>query len=119
MLKENAILRQTIDYLTLLEKQGKLWFSRINNTGVARELNGNRFYTKPNGQKNGIADILVFHKGRTLWLEVKSPTGKQSKEQIHFAESAVVYGGCNYFVVRDVDDARKIFESNRVKGRGC
>ena len=83
--------------------------------GVARERNGERFYTKPRGQKNGIADILVFYKGNVLWLEVKSPSGRQSKEQIDFAETAVINGGCNYCVVRCLEDVQKIFCGNKTK----
>lgn len=45
------------------------------------------FRKLPRGCKKGIPDIFIISKGRTIAMEVKTPTGKQSKEQKLVEES--------------------------------
>lgn len=53
----------------------------------------------------GCADILASHKGRFLWLELKSPKGRQSEAQASFQER-VEREGHTYLLVRSVDEVR-------------
>lgn len=66
----------------------------------------------------GESDLTVFCKGgRTVFLEVKTPTGRQSKAQKHF-EKHIKSLGYEYYVVRSVEDALKIVEGRRKSEKG-
>ncbi len=58
--------------------------------------------------------MLVQHKGKSLWLELKSTGKKQSKDQILWAWEVVNQGGAEYKVIDDFDKAVEIIE--RFKG---
>lgn len=59
-------------------------------------------------QIRGVPDLVVFApKGRTLWLEVKTPKGTQSDHQKAF-ERRILDLGHEYHLVRSVDEALKI-----------
>lgn len=53
----------------------------------------------------GLADIIVMYDGRAAFVEVKTPTGRQSATQVKFAETAARFGMV-YVIVRSLDDAR-------------
>lgn len=55
----------------------------------------------------GMADILCLVDGKAIWLEVKAPNGKQSENQKWF-EANVVAAGCQYHVVRSIDDIKEV-----------
>lgn len=58
----------------------------------------------------GESDLTLFCKGgRTYFIEVKTPTGRQSKRQKHFA-GIVEKLGFRYIIMRSVDDAKKFLE---------
>lgn len=66
----------------------------------------------------GESDLTVFCKGgQTIFLEVKTPTGRQSKAQKHF-EEYVNSLGYEYYVVRSVEDALNIVEGRRTSEKG-
>jgi hypothetical protein len=54
------------------------------------------------GCVKGIADLVAMKAGRTVWLEVKTATGKQSDYQVDFERAVLAHGG-EYRVVRSVD----------------
>lgn len=70
------------------------------NVGLAKDRRGRavRFGTP------GMADILCLVGPRYLWLECKSPTGRQTPEQRAFERAVLSIGGA-YRVVRSVDEA--------------
>jgi hypothetical protein len=56
------------------------------------------------GMRAGVADlIVVLPDGKVLFLEVKTPTGKQSENQVKF-QNRVESLGHRYVIVRSVDD---------------
>ena len=65
------------------------------------------FTLTKNLQRRGMADILVILDGKALWIEVKSPTGTQSPDQIKFQQK-VNKEGCVYVLARCVDDVRDV-----------
>ena len=66
----------------------------------------------------GESDLTVFCKGgRTVFLETKTPTGRQSKVQKHF-EKYIKNLGYEYYVVRSVEDALRIVEGRRKSEKG-
>lgn len=107
-MKESDIQSGIIDYLQILENQGKLFFQRTNNNPVYDPI-GKKFRSLAKGQKKGFPDILVLKSGRCIGLEVKTSTGKQSKEQKeiqkHFEKQVF-----EYYVVRSIEDVKKIIE---------
>lgn len=78
------------------------------NVGFARSVKGHgvRFGVP------GMADILVLVGDRYLWLEVKTPSGRQSKQQEAFQQAVESIGGL-YRVVKSVDEALAAVEEAR------
>lgn len=58
----------------------------------------------------GMADLLVLVGPRYLWLEVKSPTGRQRPDQVKFQAAIERIGGA-YAVARSADEADAIVRS--------
>lgn len=55
----------------------------------------------------GEADLTLFQKGgKTIFIEIKTPTGRQSKQQRTF-EKRVTELGFRYVIMRSLSDARK------------
>ena len=79
---------------------------KVNNTGVF-DPKKKVFRRKSKYDVNGQADITcVLHTKRgsvTVFLEVKTPTGTQSKSQKEFESNITSVGG-HYFIVRSVED---------------
>lgn len=55
------------------------------------------------GCVKGVADLVALRGGRTVWLEIKTQTGRQTADQVDFERAIVVHGG-EYLVIRSVDD---------------
>ena len=106
---EGKIQNKICEYLS---KKG-YFFMRLNNTPVFdTKLNQGYggYRTQGKWAAPGLADILVIHKekyGMALFLEVKEPKGKQSPDQKMF-EKRCYSNNCEYYVVRSVDDVKKI-----------
>ncbi|MCB8563885.1 VRR-NUC domain-containing protein [Fusobacterium ulcerans] len=107
-MKESNIQSQIISYLQILEKQGKLFFQRINNTAIYDPV-GKRWRSLAKGTKKGFPDILVLKDSRCIGLEVKTSKGKQSKEQEEM-ESLMKEHGAAYYVVRSLEEVINIVE---------
>lgn len=113
--KETVIQSAIITYLGILEKQGKIWFTRLNNIPPVNKGNDGKmiFRRLPRGTKRGIPDILVITKGKTIGLEVKTPTGKQSKEQKEI-EERFIKNGAFYHIVRSLEETRKVIDEHLI-----
>ncbi|MGL5614513.1 VRR-NUC domain-containing protein [Cetobacterium sp.] len=105
-MKESEIQSSIIDYLQILENKGKIFFQRINNTPVY-DPKYKQFRSMPKGSKKGFPDILVIKAGKTIGIEVKTPIGKQSKEQKEI-ESKFKQHGQEYYIVRSLDEVIEI-----------
>lgn len=104
--KESEIQSGIIDFLSILEEQGKLFFQRTNNTTVYDPA-GKRFRSLSKGQKKGFPDILVLKKGKAIGIEIKTSIGKQSKEQ-KAIEERFKKNGAEYYIVRSLDDVKEV-----------
>lgn len=51
----------------------------------------------------GISDLIALKKGRTIYLEIKTPIGKTSKAQVEFGDMITEAGG-EYYIVRSLED---------------
>lgn len=114
-MKESEIQSGIIDFLTVLEGQGKLFFQRTNNTTVYDPV-GKRFRSLSKGQKKGFPDILILKSGRTIGIEVKTSTGRQSKEQ-KLIEQNFIEQGMEYYVVRSIEDVIKVLKLKVENGK--
>ena len=61
------------------------------------------------GCVKGIADLVAMKDGRTCWIEIKTPSGRQSDYQVAFERAIVAHGG-QYRVVRSVDDVADLLD---------
>lgn len=105
-MKETEIQSEIIDYLQLLENQGKLFLHRVNNMGVY-DPKVKAYRVFPKGAKKGFPDIICLKDGLLIGLEVKTGEGKQSKEQKEM-EKLMKEHGAAYYVVRSLDDVIEI-----------
>ena len=87
-LTENDVKHQVKDYLYL---KGYFHFPILQGLGA----------------RKGIPDIIAIKNNRVLFLEIKSPKGKQSEWQKQFQELIEGNGG-EYYIVRSLDDLIKI-----------
>jgi len=55
------------------------------------------------GSFRGAPDIIACKNGQTLFIEVKTPRGKQSEYQKEFQRN-IEAQKCKYLLVRDLDD---------------
>ncbi len=121
-LTEADLIRAINDYLQYQRNQGKLMYIR-NNTGAIPIADGKTKRRFIRFGDKGSPDFLVWkpsvrwayptHMGvdilRSMAIEVKSETGRQSKEQKIWQADFAKLGG-EYFVVRSVEKVIKIIE---------
>jgi len=62
------------------------------------------------GVLSGVSDLIFIYRGKHLYIEVKTPTGTQSKDQKEF-EGRIQSNGFSYYVVRSVDDVKDIIRA--------
>ena len=105
---ETQVLNTICDYLEVK----KYFFFRINNVGIY-DPRTKGYRQTPKYSIKGVSDILLLHKGQSVFIEVKVPksiyTKKtyQSKEQKNFEEKINNNGGI-YIVARCVEDLSSI-----------
>ena len=116
---EADTLKCIMDYLDLLQAQGKLVYIRHNpSTVISKVVRGKikTAFKKVRPSQLGAPDLIVL-KGKgsmvgSLWvtdvllIEAKSPTGKLSTAQDRWAKLAVAQG-MRYVVARDLEDVQE------------
>jgi len=65
------------------------------------------------GLRAGVADMVVWLPDGIAYVEVKTATGDQSKRQKAFEGKCKDYG-IRYYLVRSVDDVKRIVDSKRL-----
>lgn len=79
---------------------------RRNNVGTFLTVNGNPI----NIGLPGEADLTLFQRGgKTVFIEVKTPTGRQSKQQRAF-QKRVEELGFEYIIARNLEDIKRLVE---------
>lgn len=85
--------------------------------------NVGKFYTADcrlvnSGLPKGFSDLFGFRikDCKIVFIEVKTPTGKPSAEQIQFLKTMQKYG-CISGIARNTTDARNIIEEKRTENR--
>ncbi len=84
----------------------KHFFSRINNTPIFDQRK-NIYRALPKFTRKGFPDILVLWKGFPVFLEIKSPKGRQSPEQKEFQLDCDKQG-IEYHLIKDLDEVINI-----------
>lgn len=112
MMKEGELKLAIEEYLQYGQNQGKWMFLRLN-AGDFIEVRGNT-RRRIKGCPKGTADFFVltsFQCGlwipRPMFLELKSHTGKQTKEQKEFQEMVTVHCA-GYYIIRSVEELMEI-----------
>lgn len=79
------------------------------NVGVFKSKDGRTIST---GVPSGFSDLFGFRKsdGKAIFLEIKTATGRASKEQLHFLDKMKEYGAITG-IARSVEEAREIIIS--------
>ncbi len=135
-LKEADIKRSVEDWLQYQQNLGRLIFHRLNAGDFIVVEGESRRRIK--GQGKGTADYLVIqpatiqfkhftelspehHIVRATYVEIKSETGRTTKEQDEFAEK-VRQKHCKYFIVRSIEELEealdiKVSSSGRIDVR--
>lgn len=102
---EAQIQQAILTYLQMLENHEQLYFLRNNSfAGYIQRNNGSVGRIRNN--KAGTPDIIICYQGRFVGIEVKSPKGRQSVDQL-VAQQVIEKCGGVYILARDVDDVRK------------
>lgn len=102
---EDIVLDAACEYLAYK----KYFFFRINNAPVYdanldRKTNGRtKFRKPPKYSVKGVSDLMVVHKSRCYFIEIKAPKGVQSEDQKKF-EKNVTDQNVAYLLVRSVQD---------------
>lgn len=83
--------------------------------GTAFRMQSGMFYTET-GEKirigiPGMSDLLFVGQGFIAWIEVKTPKGRPSKEQLNFIERMQALGH-KAGIARSVEDALKIINTS-------
>jgi len=111
---EKEIQNAIENNLKIRQDSGKILY--IKNSAATKFIEQADIYTRIQS-KRGSPDLLIFMKDvkkdclRTIGLEVKTVTGKQSPRQIGWKKRFEKLGG-EYHIVRSVDDVIKIIEKD-------
>lgn len=98
---ETQIQKNCLDWLKIMGFMS--W--RQNNGG---RWMGDRYI--PTAGRKGVADIIILHNKTSIWLEIKSETGRQSEDQIKFQQD-VEKSGNVYLLVRSLKELQDRFKS--------
>ena len=107
MIKTEAKIQQeifTYHWNNYPEQRG--WLFMVYNN-PRNEINGARM--KSQGMVKGVADLCLLVPGEPpIFFEVKNSKGKQSKSQKEWANTVSDSNLGDYFVIRDLEEAKKI-----------
>ena len=106
-ISEAMIQRACLDYLAWYSKSHKIYAFRSGAGMVKTEAGGVFRSGKP-----GVPDITVCQNG-FIGLEIKTLKGRQSATQKK-AEEEIKASGGKYFLVRSLEDIKRIFPMDKV-----
>jgi hypothetical protein len=107
---ENQIQRKIKQYLDIVLSADSFWtaINPIPSKSIIAAAN-----SKAMGMKAGVPDILILHKGKTIWIEVKKEGGYLSRRQKEVHEQIAMAGG-DVFTARSVDDVQELLQKWRI-----
>lgn len=115
---EGVVLNHCKALLSALKIQGKLNYRRIHSVAIPRGdfTRGQGRFSK-NKDMEGISDVVIFlPAATTLWVELKSDTGRLSPAQERFKNEIEVLGH-HYRIARSVSQLETILQTFGVETR--
>jgi len=106
-ISEAMIQRAVMDYLQWFSNSHKLYFFR-SGAGHIKTEQGHYFKSG----RPGCPDLSCIYKGTYYGVELKGPKGRQSALQKQ-AEDEIVAASGKYFIVRSLEDIKKIFPMDK------
>ena len=106
---EELLQKAVVNYLLLLEKQKKLTFTANYNNVARSDAYASRTGAKNKamGVRKGWPDLTVYKfESKPIFLELKSPKGRLSKEQRQWQQKLESMG-FDWFLIRSLDDVKK------------
>ncbi len=105
---EQDLQRQVAKFLTLALPTTDAWFTAIPAGGGGKTRGA---ILKATGYHAGTPDMLVIYKPGAwitgvIWLELKSATGRLSKDQ-ELCRDDLIAAGCKWALVRSLDDVER------------
>ena len=104
---EKEIQRACLQYLKILENQGRLMAWRANAGMMFGEYKGKKWAAKLG--EAGQPDIFCWYAGWLWALEIKREKGKMSDSQIAWQKKAEKLG-VRYHIIRSVDELKEIIK---------
>ena len=99
--QEQKLQEQAINTLRLYENTGRLFVFAVPNGERRDAVTGAKL--KRSGVRAGVSDIVVVMTSRVVFIELKTKTGKQSREQRIFEERIRSFG-FEYYVCRSISE---------------
>lgn len=88
-------------YKNEYQRFGKGLIFSIPNGGTRNVIEAKKL--KATGMMAGVSDLIILHNSKTLFVELKTETGKQSDKQIEF-EKRVTDLGYKYKLIRNLKE---------------
>ena len=113
--RPEALIQESVcQYLALQERQGRLLWFAVPNGGSRNLLEAVNL--KRQGTRKGIPDLVVIPKvGPVVFIELKSASGRMSKEQSAWLESLPLFG-CPVAVCRSLDEVQQfLYETGVIR----
>ena len=116
---ESEEQEQLVEYLRLLEEQGKIvtFYANINENRTHRQIKKYAIIAekvnKKLGKKKGVSDITIILKDKVLYIELKrakKSLSKVSKEQIEFLDTINTSNVCSGAVCYGFEESKKYLE---------
>lgn len=70
-------------------------------------------HKRQQGLVAGVPDLFIIHYGRLIWVEMKTPKGRQSEVQKQFEKRVTDNNQGEYHLIRSVDAFQKIFVDDK------
>lgn len=106
--EEHKIQCAIVQYLELVENSRKdFTFFAVPNGGWRNPVVAAKL--KAEGVRSGVSDLIILYAGKTYFVEIKKPTGRQSETQREF-EQKVRALGFEYTIWRGLGDAINFVE---------
>jgi hypothetical protein len=109
-MKESELKSVIVDYLEICQRQGKLYWDRLNSGDFIEVRGPTRRRVK--GCRKGTADLFILSDSRVIFLELKSEKGKQTETQKEFEMTMKLYGN-EYYIVKSFEDLETILEGGK------
>ena len=110
---EAGIKRACEELLGYKMNLGQLWFTRLNSGSVFIKQGANVYKAKLS--PIGTPDLMVIQKGRIVFFEIKSSTGKLTFPQ-EITQSKLKEQGAQVYTIRSVEEMEEILrEKNKLE----